>query len=299
LVFIAASIPIVGLFLVKNRKEKVIIALSVLATAVTTSPFWLTFLKAAKTSRISSYVSLEWLLQPGNTIDKITSILIPLLLLAVFFFYFSTAANKKKELLFYSPILLTSVFFASRIAVFIPLFNRPAPDTYNLLLIFFAVFLFLKTDYSKLKMEKYIQPIILIAVISAITISIIFTPFFQPHTQEVKDTLEILKSVNQKFRISATPVSVSARAINAYAPLYLNLSTPSGWASLNLPDDYLDSLNRQTEALNSKNCAELKSSMMALDTKELLVFNEYCSFLKSCGFTQKKTINNVCLYKVY
>ncbi|MBU1203944.1 MAG: EpsG family protein [Nanoarchaeota archaeon] len=304
LVFIAVSIPLISLFLIKKTREKIIIAVSVIATAIITFPFWSIFTKNMSENKIGTYFSLHWLIQPGNMTDKITSIIVPVMFLTIFYLYYKSIQEhnttiKHKELLFYLPIIFFSILYAARLACFIPIINRPTPDTYNFLLIFISSFLFLKINFRKLKLQKYIAPLLIIVVIIGIILSTTLTTPFKPHTQEVKDTLKILEDVDYKFRISENPPSVNGRAITSYAPIYLNLSTPGGWASLNLSKEYIDLLSAQTEAVKSKDCVKTESSMRNLQTKELITFNEYCYFLESCGFQKKKQINNVCLYIIY
>lgn len=304
LVFIVVSIPVIGLFLIKGKKERIIIAVSAIATSITTYPFWSIFIKGMSENKIGSYFSLQWLVQPGNTVDKITSIIIPLIFMVIFYLYYQTIKQNKqesrKELVFYLPIILLGILYATRLACFIPFINRPTPDTYNLLFIFLFSFLFLKTDFSRINMQRYVQTALIIAVTAGIILSAALTPWFQPHTSEVKDTLKILEDVDSKFIILKEPPSVSGRSVYSYAPIYLNLSTPSGWAPLNITSEYSELLSSPNRALNEKNCTLLKESMKSLKTYEVVTFNDYCDFLrKTCQFNKKSQINNVCLYRMY
>ena len=160
-------------------------------------------------------------------------------------------------------------------------------------LVFFTLFLFFK----EIKIKKiYLIGIILISIIS-ILISIFYTPWFVEHTQLEKDTLEIMKDIKTSFLMSDShSITSYGKAYYSYAPVYLNITTPSGWYKIP-SEDYFNKLREFGNSIKSNDCGFLIENARYLKNEYLVSFNEDCNFLETCNLSKINKINNVCLYK--
>ena len=288
LVFIVASLFLLMLFVYKNNfKERVFIIISVIFILALTSFFWIPFLKNAQGNLAGTYFSLQWLISPGNITDKIVSFIIPITFWILFYFYWKSNGKLKKELVFFSVPLVFSFLYLTRIAVFIPLFNRPTPDSYHFFFIFFMSYMVLKMKVENLPsfLQRYFYTILLVIVIIGVVISLIFTPLFQPHSENIQETFSLLKEVDGKLILLKTPPEVFRGAVYSYGAIYYNISTPSGWEPINITKEYQQQLSLPSIYIEERNCGLLKESLVNLDTNNVITFNKYCNYLEECGFS--------------
>jgi len=208
----------------------------------------------------------------------------------------------RKKLLFFSPVLLLSLLFVSRIAVFIPLLNKIYPDIYMLFFLFFSIYFFLKinvSSFSPIFLKFIFVALILISLLS-VTVSEIHTPKFVPYTQLELDTLDLLPLVEDSYVI---PYSISETShppmYYSYSAVYYDLSTPSGANNFGTAtEDYIEEVRGFNKYIQSKNCQALIDNMITLNVTDIIVYNEDCEFLRECGLFEVKTNNNVCLYNL-
>ena len=140
--------------------------------------------------------------------------------------------------------------------------------------------------------------IIILLSIFSVLINMIYTPFFVEHTQLEKDTLEIMNDIKTNFLMTNTYSSTSyGKAYYSYAPIYLNISTPSGWEKIQSPY-YRNLIMNFTNSVYDKDCNSLYENAKKLKDDYIISYNEDCNFLEMCGYVNKvNEINNVCLYK--
>ena len=158
--------------------------------------------------------------------------------------------------------------------------------------------MFFKTDYkSYLKYKKSIlYGLIIISLISA-AFSLFYTPNFVEHDKIEKNTLDVLGNVNGSFLILGSEYPTSyTKAYYSYAPIYLNLTTPSGWDVV--PTKEHADLLILSEKLIGQDCNGLKDVLKKLKTDEIITYDDHCNFLKGCGFGFKYEKENICLFTV-
>lgn len=303
--FIIFHILILSLFLVKTIREKIKLILAVLA-GILLSSFWLfSFIKSALSANMLSIEEGKWILQFTGQwlLTNIAGIILPLILVILFYlFYTQTIQNKKtKEFIFYLPVLVLAILFLTRITAFIPVLEQIEPDAFMMFFLFISIFLFLKIKYYPVKIKKLIPIALIILVLLSVIISVLHTPFFIKHTLLEEDTLDLLNEVEGSFMI-LHPISSTSypNAYYSYAPIYLNLSTPAGWAEQAISSEYKDSLTGLPKALEEKDCKKLLSLAKKLNLHNILTYNEDCSTLSKCGFkkiSEKQSgKEKLCLY---
>mgnify|MGYP001591395294 FL=1 len=292
---VLASLLWVGIFLIKDWKQRKFIFLTVIISLLIDS-FWLIpyivnfFTSAGIILNIGpNLLSLdrEYLL------ENLFSIIIPIVFLFIFFIYIKKNNYNKKEILFYSPVILISFLLLFRVTAFIPILMQIYADVYMGFILFFAFFIFFKN----FKINKiFFIGITLLALLSVV-INMVHTPLFIKHTQLEKDTLALLKDVKGKFLVTESYSKTSyAKAYYSYAPIYLNLSTPSGWYKIPSAA-YFNTLREFQNGVTNKDCNIMKERAQELNNKYVISYNKDCEFLSSCNLEKVNMINNVCLYK--
>ena len=160
-------------------------------------------------------------------------------------------------------------------------------------LLFFTLFLF----FEKFKIKRvYFIGILIICIIS-VMINMFYTPWFVEYTQLEKDTLEIFEDVKTNFLVSESySITSYGKAYYSYAPIYLNITTPSGWYKI--PSvEYFSKLEGIRISIENKDCGLLIGNMRYLNNDYLIAYNKDCEFLNGCNLREINQINNVCLYK--
>jgi len=300
LAFIVASFLLVSIFILKiNIRERLFIFISGIFILLLTSNFWLRFMNSLSQNVAGTYFSLQWLIDPGNLTDKIVSFIIPIIFWLIFYIYWKSRKKSRSDLLFFSFPLIISFLYITRIAVFIPGLNRPAPDTYHFFFIFLSLYMLFKIDWNSFseKLGKYFIILLNVAVILGIIISLLLTPFFIPHTQNIKDSIELFNDVDGKLLILKSPPEVNRGAAYSYGAIYHNISTPAGWAAINISKDYLEKLSLPSTYLEEGNCDLIKLSLSNLMVENVLSYQKYCDTLEMCNFKLIKKKNDICLFR--
>jgi len=292
---ILSSILWLSLFLVKKGISKIRIILLILASFIIDS-FWIVpyikdFYKSAGTTQPIGENLLGF--SGKYLLENTFTIIIPIAFLVVLFMYLKDKKYEKKEIVFYFPIALISILLLFRITLFIPVLKYIYADVYMGFLLFFILFLF----FEKFKINKvYFIGILIICVISVL-ISMFYTPWFIEHTQLEKDTLEIMKDIKTNFLVSESySITSYGKAYYSYAPIYLNITTSSGWYKIPSAE-YFSKLGRIRISIENKDCELLTRNMKYLNNDYLIAYNEDCKFLNKCNLRKINQIKNVCLYK--
>ncbi len=289
LLFIVISLFLGCLFFYKSFKEKLIIILGSIISLVLTSFFWYPFIKRISGSEIDKFYPLQWLISPGFINDKIVSFIVPTALLIIFYLY---KKSNKERLSFYVPIIIFSALYLTRLAVFIPILNRPTPDTYNLFLILIFTIFFLKLDIQRTSLKFLTYIIIILMIIS----SFLLTPLFAKHTEDINNTIKILDKIDKKFIIHNPPYRDGA--MYSYASIYKNLSTAGGWGSEGVRSSYIKKLNNLYTSINNKDCPLIKNNLKDLNTTYVIAYQDSCKTLNNCLLRSKAVEGNVCLFSI-
>ncbi|MBI2109907.1 hypothetical protein HYT58_01905 [Candidatus Woesearchaeota archaeon] len=300
-VFILASTLFLCLFLTHKLKEWKYIILSGLVTAFITSFWWVGFLKGlAKGSVLADVYSFAYRLlslKSDYLVENITSLISPLAFLVLFYLYYKTNKNRR-ELWFFLPQILIATAFLTRLVIAIPIFNRIYPDIYNMFFIINSAYLIFKIDYGKLNKvwNRLVLGGLIVFPVLSIVAYLILIPGFVHHTQEDKETLELLEQVEGKFLILNS--SSLAQAFYTYGAVYHNLSTPFGWSDPSVPADYVNRLYRVQTLAEKNNCKEFVDELKYFNTTSVITYREYCEVLKICRLKEKIKKEHSCLYLV-
>ena len=300
LVFIVASFLVLSLFLIKNIKEKIYITLSVIFTMLITAPSWLTFMQSLQSNVASGSTPLIWIatFTRSNMNDIMAAFVIPPIFLTIFYLYWKNKNKSKKELVFFSPLLLLSILYFTRLAIFIPLINRPHPDTYNFLFIFLSLFLLFKIKLSKLssKTRNILVYSLTIVPLLGIILSVTITPFFVPYTQPVRDTFSLFEKVNGNVLILQSPPEVHQGAAYSYGAIYNDIKTPGGWEPINLTKEYIGKVSKPSYYLKQEDCNNLKDALDLIGVTNVVTYNNHCKTLEDCEFKEIASEKTACLY---
>jgi len=298
---VITSLTFLGLFFIKDIKEKVIILFTIIITLIATSFWWIDYIKNFFNTAAATIIVGNTLKEMSKTAlnDNIASTLIPITFFIFLYFYIQSAENKKKELIFLLPQVILATLLFTRLILYIPIINYVFPDFYNLYLLFFIIYMFFKIDVRFInKYKNFVFFGLIFISILSVSLNIIYTPNFIKHTQLEEETINILKEVDNKFIILATPSRTTSYppAYYSYATIYYNLSSSGGWYPSMKDSDYINKLENLDNIIKNKECSSLKKELYELNTSEVITYDEYCNFLEECGFNKKINKSRVCLY---
>lgn len=300
---IISSLALTGLFFIKSFNEKIKIAIAALLTFIATSFWWIDYLKNffSTTSRTIIVADTLRTINKATLNDNLASFIIPALFLIISYFYFKSVKHKKTEFLFLLPQIIISILLLTRLILLVPIINQVFPDAYNQFLLFFMMLMFFRIDFDLIKKYKSLIffGLIFISIIS-VTLNIVFTPRFIEHTDLEKETISVFDSVDEKFVLVATPSRKTSypNAYYSYAAIYHNLSAAGGWYPSATNPEYLKKIDSLDNILKSKNCSQFIENLDELNVKEIITYDEYCSFLSSCDLNKKVNKSRVCLYSL-
>jgi len=298
-----SSLAILGLFLIKKFKERLIIISSGLITLILTSFWWVAYIK-------NFFGTTSATIIVGNTLktinkatynDNIVAIVVPLLFFGILYFYIKSNNNKKREFIFLLPQTFIAFVLLTRLIIFIPFLKHVFPDSYALFLLFFAIFMFFKIDFNLVKeYQKFIAIGLVLASILSIVLNILFTPLFINHTALEKETLDVIDNVNERFVILVTPLRLTSypNAYYAYSAIYKNLSTAGGWYPSAINPNYINKVENLNNMIKDKNCPLLKKELYELNTTMVITYDKHCETLEECGFNKKINKSRACLYSL-
>ena len=308
--FIVMSPLILGFSLIKTKKEKVYIFLSILISLIITSFWWIPFYKSSLTKSLGTEaIYTQWLIEnaPNQfftyTNDKLTAVLSSLLLIVLLYLYWK-GNNSKKDLLFFLPIAIEAflIFITplTKAIVFIPVYNRPPVDTFNIGFLLISSYLFLRTEFP-LKIKKVLEISLTLLIIISIIVSFSITPMYQKVGNIERETFELLPLVKGNFLVlennTNTYNSSYSRAYYSYAPIYYNLTTVSGWIDQTLTVEDERRISRLTRDYRSFTSKEVLAMAMDLNVKSIIMYNEDCDVMEEFSAIIKKT-QNTCLFYI-
>ena len=297
-VFILASSLLFSLLIIrKSIKERLYIIITGILVILLSSFWIIPFTLDYKETSISNYnfSNRFFTFSEPLLLETIASIIITLSFILLFYLNFKNEKNKN-NFYFLLPQLILAVLVITTLVTYIPILNRIHPDAYNTLFIFLSSFLILKTKYS-LSQRKFLSASLIFIVIIAVIISIFHTPWYIKNTETDKNTIALFKHVKGKFFIVESQESYS-KAYYSYAPIYYQLSTPSGWSHHEIKQDYINKLKDINENFKENNCEAFKKSLIGVNTTEVISYNDNCKKLELCGLKEKAIQGNACLYEL-
>ncbi len=295
---------LLSLFLVKlkDKKQLLLLASAVLLGILLSAFWWYPFVFDLGESRTEEFlpelknrffdISGQW----TSTVILIT--ILPLLALAMFYFYYNSKNRDKGEILFYSPILLLAFLVIFRIVTVIPYLNFVYPEPYFTYFLIFSLIFFFNTSYSE-KIKKILPYFLIVLIISSVITSLYLTSFYQDHTELEITTLELLSKAEGSFIIIDPPNPTSyVKAYYSYAPIYFNLTTPSGWSTSELSKAHNKLLKKVTEEFKNRKCAGFRQTSEILRLKNVIAYNNFCNLKEECNLREKITKGNACLIRI-
>lgn len=297
---ILSQFLVLSLFLIKKNRERIYILLSSI-TGVLIASFWLIpFITKSIKNGMLKYAQGKWsLLFSGPfLLTNIAGIIISLSLLITFYFYWKTYQKSKKELLFFSPILILNILFLFRLTSFIPILKNISPDPYLTFFLFFIIFYFLKIRFKNIKIRNIIIALLFVACILSVIISITHTPTFIEHGHLEKEVISIFPFVEGKYiMIGEENISSYTKAYYSYSAIYYNLTTAGGWYSTIATKDYLEGYRSMISSYKKGNCETFIEKLNVFNVSEVIFYGYKCNEINNCDLKEKKSTNNVCLYK--
>ena len=195
------------------------------------------------------------------------------------------------------PSLILAILLLTKITNLIPILKNILPDSYNIYFIFLSTTFLLKTKFPN-KIRKIVLLFIPILIITGIIASIIITPFFIPYTQEIKESLDLLKDVNEKLLI-INPDMPNSEVSAIYNYGIINHNIRPTWYS---PDEVCSQpqeISKSKNYLKEGNCKLLLELWKEQQIKEVITFNQFCLTLKSCeDLILLKEKQKTCLFKI-
>ncbi|MBI2672556.1 hypothetical protein HYX16_06500 [Candidatus Woesearchaeota archaeon] len=290
----------------KSKKELLILIVSVFLGIILSSFWWYPFVKDLGTGSttynfLPDITERYFDLHGQWTSSTILITILPMITIFMFFIYYYSRNKDKRELFFYSPILLASFLVFTRISTLIPYINFVYPEPYFTFFLIFSLIFFFNTDLNKLpiKLKNILPILIFLTVIGSIIASFYITSYYPNYTDLEKNTLEILNKAEGKFVVLESPSDTSyAKAYYSYAAIYLNLSTPSGWSTSELTEEYGNLLKLVGNGFRDKNCKQFKENARKIGLKEVITYGEYCQLKERCNLNEKASKGNVCLLKL-
>jgi len=292
-IVIPSSILIFSLFLVQNSREKIKIALSVIASLIITSFWWIPFLDVSNTA---TKMALQNEFLTLGSIISFNTISIILLFLALYFY--QKQKINKKDWIFFSPILLLALVILSRAIVLIPIINKVSPSAYTFLFLFIALFLFFKTKSFNKNTKKIV--IISLLLLPFLCGGLVFLQSkIINYTPSEEAIVNLLPFIEEKFVILDSSEMLPIIPLTNLAIINSNKETLICITALGADNkSYMDAFKQANYNLKNNNCENLISFFNNFEIKEIIAYGEDCNILKSCELYKAKDSQNACLMKI-
>lgn len=307
---ILTSLLILPLFLIKkNVYERAIILLTVIFSIILTSFWWIPFILNLSQGNILNYSNQGvwlWATSGPYLSTSIAAFFVSFILFIIFYYYWLSKNKSGKELVFFSPILVLNVLFFLRLTPLVPILKKISPDPYIVFFLFFAVYLFFNINLKVLnkKIKSLIPYLLIFVAILSVGISHFKTPYFVEHTFNEEEIISMFPYVDDKFIILNTcpnlpPSEELAHpfAYYSYAPIFFNLTTPSGFYGHIAPEEYTKKYNFK-RFRKEWSCKAFKEDALFFNTTNFIAYEYMCENLNSCGLEKIKEKEGVCLYKL-
>lgn len=289
-VFILSSSFLAGLFLIKSFKEKLIIFGSSLISFLLTSFWWVPAMKEKLTyAAYTPFFNIN-VFRTEFILSFVTVILLSTLLIY-------SVRKDKKEWLFYSPLLIISFLYVTRLGGYLPIFINIYPRSIGLLLILSSSMIFLTSTYKGIIKKPLIITLQILPILILMIILFRYGNTYYPlYDEKHQQAISLLEEVEDKFIIGGKDrLGIRTKDMYAYAAVKYNLSTPFGW---DLMEAWYNQIREDlSEAFNKEDCITINRMINELGGEEILSRDESCDLLKKCGFKEKISVNDFCIYK--
>lgn len=300
---VLSGVFLLGIFLVKKWKERIVIA-TVLFCSVLVSSFWLIpFLYYTFTLNFLNIGFANWLLNfKGYFWNNLIGIILSASFFVLFYLYYRQRPTRT-TLLFFAPVLVLNFLYLTRLIVFVPILKFIYPDPFNDFLMFFVALFLVSIRYRELRrfIKISIACALILFSIMGIWYNMTQTPFFVEHSEEDEHFIELIQKVEGKYIFMATELPDSyPSAYAAYAAIYYNKSTIHGWGEMFKEYEYTHRLEEYLVAYFEKhNCQPLLPLLAEYNATEILTHKEDCSyFIEECGLIEKARSGDACLLKI-
>lgn len=306
---VLAAVLFCGLFLYKKAiKEKLLVGASFLLAFVLASWWLIPFVKGIKSSNL---INLQEGLRVFEfskevLITNLLTYIIPLTLLILFYVYYKKNPVAKRELLFFLPILVLAFLYLFKITALIPILKNISQDPYLFIFLFFILFLFFKEEKFFLA-QKWFGKILIFGIVLVtvgnVLLSVTYTPFFIENNPIDEEVQELLLEVEGRFYVLGTFIlegypQSHAKAYTSFASIYNNLSSIDGWSTPLTSKEYITRFDKLTGIFFREDCKTFREELIFFNATNVMTDSTHCPTLQKCGFTEVKSLNYVCLYKV-
>ncbi|MBS3159988.1 hypothetical protein J4436_04315 [Candidatus Woesearchaeota archaeon] len=311
-VIILSHILILGLFLIKPKKEKIRLIIYCSIGAIFSSFWWLPYLINIFNNTILGAVrsTRMWDFSGPWFNDNILGIIIPICMWLIFYLYLkNNELKKQKELIFFAPILLVSILFFIRVIPFIPILKHIYPDAFLFFFLFFIIFYLFRINYKSIsnKERALIFTFLIVTPIIAIITSITLTPWFNDSQDPVaRQTVELLSKIPNEEKYLITYCSEDGcckepgcyiAAIYSYLVFKYDISTAGGFSPEEINKKYVERLNASTFLNENINCNIYLNNLNFLNVTYVVSYRNYCNYLENCGLEKIEIKENTCLLK--
>ena len=289
-VAVLASFSVVPLFWIKNLKERVMVGGSVVLAWGLTAFWWIPFLAILDKPTIGRDLLRE-LLFSSSFISYNTLFLLGFFGLVYLYWKSNKLENYEKKFLI--PFVVLAFVVLSRLILFIPLFNKVPPNSYNILFLILNLYLFFRINFSE-KIKKILGVVfIILAVISLVIV--VSHPRFSLESQEEwgKEIVEFVPLIeeNSIFLFRGGPNYVAYGLVNYNLTLTFASDLIHHEATVEVMNDY----EEIRESWDKKECGGILENLEKYDIGQVIARSGDCEFLKECGLKTQKQGENACL----
>lgn len=299
---VLASTFIVGLFIIKKRKEKLKLLL-LMPLSILFSSFWLFhFLKATKETDFLQFGFSSWLLNFDSFLwNNLVGIILSITLFILFYIFYKQK-QEKEWIYFFAPILLLNFLYLTRLALFIPIIKHIYPDPWMDFIILNLIVIFLSIDWKKYsrKWKSMLMIGLIVLAFLSVAYNLFHTPYMEPYTKHGEEAISLIPYLNQESHFlmfnEDKDGTLYSRALYSYAAIYYNISSASGWFEINKEYGYISTLNSlYLEVYNQENCESLQTLHDQFNMTQVMGNGKYCQILESCGWRINARKGDTCI----
>ncbi|MFH1224467.1 MAG: 6-pyruvoyl-tetrahydropterin synthase-related protein [Candidatus Diapherotrites archaeon] len=293
-VFLLSMFLVAGLSLCKPLREKLIIAVSVLAAATLTAFWWI----PALSTKVTLWQRMYEVIVAGIgfspqfiLLDRVLFFSLSILFLPAFYCF---SAKRGKDMRFYLPTAILALLCISTIIAYVPMYNNPYPLTYEFFFLLISSVI-LSTVPSALFGKAAVRLWLLAMLFLVVPVLIQMAAVPPPHFDNSPE-VALLSSVNGRF-CAALPYFYGSWLLYAYAAVDYNLSTPFGWFPQEEPKEVAELEYKIFNSVRNSDCAGLLDAMQKVNASDIIATGADCNTLSSCGLAEVKTTGNACLFR--
>ncbi len=299
---VLASAFLLGLFLVKDIRERITLVLLMLLSILFSS-FWLFhFLKATFETGFLQFGYSQWLLDWHSYFwNNLAGVFLALGLFISFYLFYKQ--NKEGNwLLFFSPVLLFTFLYLTRLVIFVPILKNVYPDPWEdfITLNFVVLFLSLQFAHISKNWKKFLAIALILVAVLSVGYNMFKTPMMEPWTEHGEEAIALIPFLDQDSHFlmfnEETDGTLYSRSLYSYAAIYYNISSASGWFEVNKEYSYVHSLNiLYMDIYINGNCEDLDTLTKEFNTTQLLANGKYCPIISGCGWEIIQERGDTCL----